>query len=88
MFYCVPWPSKICVMLTPLQRCLLTFVVLWLFLTVLFVGLQCVIVIFPDHTHLLFSYSSITLIKIQQKSGIEVFRGVGGVIMQFQEHRM
>ena len=27
---------------------------LWLFLTVLWVGLQCVIVVFPDHTHLLF----------------------------------
>ena len=29
-------------------------VVLWLFLTVLWDGLQCVIVVFPDHTHLLF----------------------------------
>ena len=28
--------------------------VLWLFLMVLFVGLRCVIVVFPDHTHLLF----------------------------------
>ena len=28
--------------------------VLWLFLTVPWVGLQCVIVVFPDHTHLLF----------------------------------
>ena len=27
---------------------------LWLFLAVPWVGLQCVIVIFPDHTHLLF----------------------------------
>ena len=27
--------------------------VLWLFLTVPWVGLQCVIVVFPDHTHLL-----------------------------------
>ena len=27
---------------------------LWLFHTVPWVGLQCVIVIFPDHTHLLF----------------------------------
>ena len=26
---------------------------LWLFLTVPLVGLQCVIVVFPDHTHLL-----------------------------------
>ena len=28
--------------------------VMWLFLTVPWVGLQCVIVVFPDHTHLLF----------------------------------
>ena len=34
--------------------CLVTLNVLRLFLTVLWVGLQCVIVIFPDHTHLLF----------------------------------
>ena len=35
--------------------CLVTVNVLWLFLTVLWVGLQCVIVVFPDHTHLLFA---------------------------------
>ena len=29
-------------------------IVLWLFLTVTLVGLQCVLVVFPDHTHLLF----------------------------------
>ena len=34
--------------------CLVTVYVLWLFLTVPWVGLQCVIVVFPDHTHLLF----------------------------------
>ena len=34
--------------------CIVTINVLWLFLTVPWVGLQCVIVIFPDHTHLLF----------------------------------
>ena len=54
---------------------------------VVWAGLQCVVVVFPDHTHLLFSYSSIILIMIQQKSGIEVFRGEGGV-MQFLEHRI
>ena len=35
--------------------CLVTFIVLWLFLTVQWVGLQCVIVVFSDHTHLPFS---------------------------------
>ena len=35
-------------------RCIVTINVLWLFLTVPWVGLYCVIVVFPDHTHLLF----------------------------------
>ena len=38
--------------------CLVTVSVLWLFLTVPWVGMQCVIVVFPDHTHLLFLQSS------------------------------
>ena len=33
--------------------CLVTVNVLWLFLTVPWIGLQCVIVVFPNHTHLL-----------------------------------
>ena len=33
--------------------CLVTVGVLWLFLPVPWVGLQCVIVAFPDHTHFL-----------------------------------
>ena len=33
---------------------LVTINVLWLFITVLWVGLQCVIVLFPDHTSLTF----------------------------------
>ena len=35
-------------------RCIVTINVLWLFLTVPWGCLQCVIVVFPDHTHLLF----------------------------------
>ena len=34
--------------------CLMTVSVLWLFLLVSWVGLQSVIVVFPDHTHLFF----------------------------------
>ena len=34
--------------------CLVTVNVLWLFLTVLWIGLRFVIVVFPNHTHLLF----------------------------------
>ena len=33
---------------------LVTVNVLWLFLTLLWVGLLCVIVVFPDHTNILF----------------------------------
>ena len=36
-------------------RCIVTINSLWLFLTVSWVGLQYVIVVFPDHTHLLFA---------------------------------
>ena len=35
-------------------RCIVLINVMWLFLTVPRVGLQYVIVVFPDHTHLLF----------------------------------
>ena len=38
--------------------CIVTINVLWLFLTVLCVGLQCVIVVFHDHSNLLFSRRS------------------------------
>ena len=34
--------------------CLVIVIVLWLFLMVPWDGLQCVIVVFPDHIHLLF----------------------------------
>ena len=36
--------------------CIVTLNVLRLFLAVPWVGLQCVIVVFPDHTHLLFVF--------------------------------
>ena len=32
--------------------CFVTVNALWLFLTVPWVGLQCVIVVYPDHTHI------------------------------------
>ena len=34
--------------------CLTAVIILWLFLRVPWVGLQCVIVVFPEHTHLFF----------------------------------
>ena len=45
---------KLVALLLLSYRCNVTINVLWLFLTVPWVGLQCVIVVFPDHTHLLF----------------------------------
>ena len=36
------------------SRCLMTVIVMLLFLTAPCVGLQCVIVVFPNHRHLLF----------------------------------
>ena len=43
-------------------RCLVTLKFLLLFLTVPWVGLQCVTVTFPDHTHLLFSTCIVLLL--------------------------
>ena len=47
---------ELVVMLLLSIGCLVTVNVLWLFLTVLWVGLKCVIEVFPDHTYLLFHY--------------------------------
>ena len=41
--------------------CLVTVNALWLFFKVSWVGLQCVIVVFHDHTHLLFANSKIEM---------------------------
>ena len=45
---------KLVALLLLSYRCIVTINVLWLLLTVPWIGLQCVIVVFPDHTHLLF----------------------------------
>ena len=44
-------------------RCFVTLNVMWLFLTVTWVGLQCVIAVFPDHTHSLFQRMLLRLHK-------------------------
>ena len=46
---------KLVVLLLWSYRCNVTINVLWLFLMVPWVGLQSVIVVLPDHTHLLFA---------------------------------
>ena len=45
--------------------CLVTVNVLWLYLTVLWACLQFVIVVFPDHTHLLFKVDECTYTKLE-----------------------
>ena len=49
---------KLVALLLLCYKCIVAINVLWLFLTVPWVGLQCVIVVFPDHTHLFFCYDS------------------------------
>ena len=59
-------------------ECLVTVNVPWLFLIVSWVGLQCVIVVFPDHTHLLcmlFSWCSIIPLNIFQLKGMAIING-------------
>ena len=46
--------KKLVALLLLSYRCMVTIHVLWLFLAVPWVGMQCVSVVFPDHTHLLF----------------------------------
>ena len=45
-------------------RCVVSINVLWLFLTVPWVGLQYVVAVFPDHAHLLFKSSEWTIKKV------------------------
>ena len=46
---------KVVALLLLSYRCIVTINDLWLFLMVPWVDLQCVIALFPDYTHLLFS---------------------------------
>ena len=45
---------KLVALLVLSHSCIVTINILWLFLMVLWVGLQCMIVVIPEHTHLLF----------------------------------
>ena len=45
---------KLVALLLLSNRCIVTIYVLWLFLVVPWIGLQYVIMVFPDHTDLLF----------------------------------
>ena len=50
---------KLVALLLLSYRCTVTINALWIFLTVPWTGLQCVIVVFPDHAHLLFGIKTL-----------------------------
>ena len=49
------WKRKLVALLLLSCKCIVALHVLWFFLTVPWVGLKRVTVVFPDHTHLLFA---------------------------------
>ena len=53
-------------------RCIVTINVLWLFLTVPWAGMQCVIVILPYHTHLL-SKGTLNHLSVSWGGGLRIF---------------
>ena len=54
-------------------RCIVTINVLWLFLMVPWVGLQYVIVVFPDHTHFLFENHFRSFLECPFYTGFTVY---------------
>ena len=60
-------------------RCIVTINVLWLYVTVPWVGLQYVIVVFPDHTHFLANNDKMREIKKTLHDSIRIAEYVNGV---------
>ena len=56
------WEWKLVALILLSYRCIVSINVLWLFLKVLWVGLQYAIVVCPDHTHLYFSLAVVYLL--------------------------
>ena len=50
----------------------MTVYVLWLFLTMQWIGLHCVIVVSPDHTHLLLADAEACFLKV----GLSITNGI------------
>ena len=65
---------KLIALLLLSYRCIVTINVLWLFLTVPWVRLQCVIMVFPDHTHLLFNPNQLTIVDSARLTEIKNVR--------------
>ena len=59
-----------CYFFRSLNLVLVAIYVLWLFLAVPWVGLRCVIVVFPDHTHLLFNFYHGHLVNATPPAGL------------------
>ena len=56
---------KLVALLLLSYRCIVTINFVWPFLAVPWVGLRCVIVVFPDHSHcFMFSYSTHLSVKL------------------------
>ena len=53
-------------------RCTVTINVLWFFLTMPWVDLQCVILGFPGHTHLLFVFMAFVYLLILPLTNLEI----------------
>ena len=64
---------KLVALLLLSYRCIVTINVLWLFLTVPWVGLQCVIVAFPYHTNFLPFYLYLGVILRSKRCYMEHF---------------
>ena len=68
-------------------RCIVTINVLWLFLTVPWVDLQCVIVVFPDHTHLLLDTSkfrkSVIMVDLSMTCTLTILLAIKCTVINF-----
>ena len=64
---------KLTALLLLFYRCIVTLNVLGLFLVVPWVGLQYMIVVFPDHTHLLFDTINLGLSMVPFCTGLYFF---------------
>ena len=84
-------------------RCLVTVNVLWLFLTLPWVGLQCVTVVFPDHTHFIIltyflnqwkeendrrNYLRSISTKVWDQAGIELTTSGSAVRLRLYSHKI
>ena len=56
---------KLVALLSLSYMCIVTITVLWLFLTVPWIGLQCVILVIPDHTYMYLLFESFFYVNLK-----------------------